>query len=177
MLILQFTGLSGAGKSTLAAAVVKSLSYKGISVEWLDGDVYRKTLCKDLGFSRTDRLENIRRIGELAAASHKEVVIISAINPYEEGRSMLNTLYNAKLIWLKCDLQTLMKRDTKGLYFRAQLPDEHPLKVFNLSGVNDPFELPISPDLILNTSNSDPGDCALELLSFIRRELDARSLE
>src|SRR5688572_21524174 len=143
MLIIQFTGLSGSGKSTLSRIMHSKLSEDGLEVFVIDGDVYRKTVCNDLGYSKADRVENIRRLGEIASNYGRGVVIIAAINPYNEARAELKEKYNAKLIWLKCDLSVLIERDTKGLYKRALLPDADPLKIGNLSGLNDEFEIPV----------------------------------
>jgi adenylylsulfate kinase len=92
MPIIQLTGLSGAGKTTLATKVVEQLKAKGIEAILIDGDVYRKTICKDLGFSKEDRLENIKRLGLVADefSSLGKTVIIAAINPYEAARQELS---------------------------------------------------------------------------------------
>lgn len=122
-LIIQFTGLSGSGKTTLANAVKELLIYHLIKVEILDGDEFRKTIAVDLGYSKQDRLENIKRMGLVAAESNSQVIIISAINPYNEGRHWMLHNFAAPLIWVSCSLNKLMERDTKGLYRRALLPD------------------------------------------------------
>jgi adenylylsulfate kinase len=169
MLIIQLTGLSGCGKTTLSNNVKQLLTQQNISIEIIDGDQYRKTLCKDLGFSKNDRIENIRRLGNLAVSfsSQHEVVIIAAINPYEEIRSELKAKYDAKVVWINCELSVLMARDTKGLYKRAALPDDHPDKLFNLTGVNDAYELPGSFDLQLNTHTETIDESAEKLYRFI----------
>jgi adenylylsulfate kinase len=153
MQIIQLTGLSGCGKTTISNAVKLLFATKTINIEILDGDQYRQTLCKDLGFSKADRLENIRRLGNLAhsLADRYPMVIIAAINPYEEARSELKLKYDAKTVWINCELDSLILRDTKGLYKRALLPDSAPDKIFNLTGVNDLYEAPLNYDLKLNT--------------------------
>jgi len=175
MPIFQFTGLSGAGKTTLAKATFKALSEKGIEVEIIDGDQYRKTLCADLGFSRADREENIRR---LAAVANKlntsgKIVLISAINPFESIRNLLKENMGAKIIWIKCSIHVLIKRDTKGLYKRAMLPDSHPDKITNLTGINDIYEDPQNADLILNTASDSINSCADNLSSFILSQFES----
>jgi adenylylsulfate kinase-like enzyme len=90
-------------------------------------------------------------MGQLAAASAAEVVLIAAINPYEQARQELSMLYGAKLVWIDCSIDILRLRDTKGLYRRAFLPGDHPEKLNNLTGVNDPFEHPKQADLIIYT--------------------------
>lgn len=156
MPIFLFTGLSGAGKTTLAEAVKRTLSYIQLSVKIIDGDSYRKTICKDLGFSKQDRIENLRRLGEDAIKNETlyDVVIISAISPYEEARKLLQTQAKTTIIWIKCSLDVLTERDTKGLYKRALLPNNHPDKVTNLTGVNDTFEVPNTANMIIDTSNT-----------------------
>jgi adenylylsulfate kinase len=156
MLFIQLTGLSGSGKSTIANGVKALLQSSGFGVEVIDGDVYRKKLCPDLGFSKEDRNENIRRLGFVSSkfAEHGIISILAAINPYEEIRKELS-LYGShvKTVWINCDLDILIKRDTKQLYKKAMLPDDHPDKVKNLTGVNDPFETPENADLVINTGN------------------------
>lgn len=169
MNIFQMTGLSGAGKTTIAQNVKAKLIEKGYAIEILDGDIFRKNLCSDLGFSKKDRNENIRRMGFVAnlLAQNKVIAIISAINPYDEIRQELTQKYQAKLIYVKCDMATLRKRDTKGLYERAFLPENHPDKLRNLTGVNDTFEIPENPDLVLNTSEETLEDSLKKVLDFI----------
>lgn len=151
-MVLQFTGLSGAGKTTLANGVKALLSHLPIAI--IDGDVYRHTLCKDLGFSNADRCENIRRLGKVAGemSAAGQIAIIAAINPYESVRQELATAYDAKTVWVQCTIDMLTQRDTKGLYQRAALPEGHPDKLHNLTGVNDTYEAPLQPHLVINTT-------------------------
>jgi adenylylsulfate kinase len=168
-MILQFTGLSGAGKTTLAQAIQQLLQQQQIEVVIIDGDVYRNTLCKDLGFSKADRCENIRRLGKVAyeAATAANVVIIAAINPYQAIRKELEAQYQAQTVWIQCHIDVLAQRDTKGLYKRAALPDGHPQKINNLTGVNDAYEPPTDAPLVINTASEQPGVSAEKLLRFI----------
>ena len=117
-MIIQLCGLSGAGKTTIATQVKSKAAAYGIAVEIIDGDAYRKALCKDLGFSKEDRCENIRRLGFVASklSVHGVVCIISAINPYEAVRRELACTYKqVRTVFVDCDLETLVQRDTKGL--------------------------------------------------------------
>lgn len=175
MLILQLTGLSGAGKSTLAFALKKGLDEKGLAAEVIDGDVYRQTTCKDLGFSAADRKENMRRLAGVANGFYQQgvIAIIAAINPYEEIRKEISETIGAKIIWVRCDLQILIQRDTKGLYQKAFLPDDHPQKIRNLSGINDPYELPSAPDLVIDTGVMNVTESGHCLLSFVLSSLEA----
>lgn len=169
--IIQFTGLSGAGKTTLSNALLEWGNQHHVKVKLIDGDVYRQTLCKDLGFSKADRLENIARLGAYAAsvATDYDYVFIAAINPYEEGRNELKAKYDATLIWLKCDLQALIARDPKGLYRKALLPDTDPQKIHNLTGLNDTFEDPQYPDLILDTGSLSVEEALTRTVDFLSR--------
>ena len=173
-MIIQLCGLSGAGKSTLSAIVHKRLQEYGIPSEIIDGDDYRSVLCRDLGFSKADRMENIRRLGFVASklSAHGVVAIISAINPYNEIRAELASSYkDVQTVFVDCAVPSLIKRDTKGLYARALLPADHPEKISNLTGINDPFDVPVHPDLYINTGKKRKETCASELFSFIMQHL------
>lgn len=169
MRMIQLTGLSGAGKSTLAALAAGWLNDSGKNTMVIDGDVFRQTLCRDLGFSKADRQENIRRLAAFAATEMEKgtCVIIAAINPFDAVREELKNKYGALTVYIKCALPVLIQRDTKGLYQRALLPDEHPDKIKNLTGVNDPFEEPAQADLVIETDSTDAASAAKQLYDFI----------
>ncbi len=178
-MVIQFCGLSGVGKKTLATQTKIRLNLRGVAVEIIDGDVYRSKLCKDLGFSKADRQENIRRLGFIASrfSSHGIVAIMSVINPYEETRlELVNSYPDVKTVHLDCPVETLYKRDTKGLYKRTLLPEGDPLKLHNLSGVNDQFEIPLNPDLYINTESKTIDECTESLCGFILAQLSKRAL-
>jgi adenylyl-sulfate kinase len=168
-MIIQLTGLSGAGKTTLATGAKSLLGKHALTVDVVDGDVYRKTLCKDLGFTREDRMENIRRLGKFAWSfkDQVDIILIAAINPIEEIRNELKEMYSVKTVWIKCDMEVLIKRDPKNLYKRALLNDEHPEKIFNLTGVNDIYEIPAAPDLVIDTSCEPPAKSVQKLYEFL----------
>ena len=175
MLFIQLTGLSGSGKSTIANGVKKLLESNGFRVEVIDGDIYRKKLCPDLGFSKVDRHENIRRLGFVSNrfAVNGVISILAAINPYEEIRKELSDFGpHVKTVWIDCDLDILIKRDTKQLYKKAMLPDDHPDKIINLSGINDPYEPPESPGLIINTSLENEETSIKILFDYIMRNIN-----
>jgi adenylylsulfate kinase len=175
MLLIQLTGLSGAGKSTLAIAVQSKLQTLGYRVELIDGDAYRQHLCRDLGFSKADRQENIRRLGfvGLVLARNGVIAIMSAINPYESARAEIQAMGGdlVKTVWVDCDMTTLQNRDTKGLYRRAFLPDGHAEKVYNLTGVNDPYERPEEPDLSIHTHLEGIEISVERLLQFVLAQI------
>lgn len=150
--IVWFTGLSGGGKSTLATAVGARLKMV-VDVEILDGDEVRSHLSRGLGFSREDRDINVRRIGFVARllARHGVFVITAAISPYADTRNEIRQLASVEGIpfvevYVNADLESLVKRDVKGLYKRA-LAGEIP----HFTGVSDPYEPPTHPDVMVRT--------------------------
>jgi len=178
-MIIQFCGLSGSGKTTLSRTVQGLLKEKNIAAEILDGDEYRRSLFTDLGFSREDRNCNIRRLAFLAGrfSAHNVISIISAINPFEGIRREVALAYpKVKTVFIDCGMAELMRRDTKNLYRKAMLPDDHPEKILNLTGVNDPFEPPHNPDLIINTNMESVEVSAGKLLQFILLHYEKRGL-
>ena len=150
---LWFTGLSGSGKSTLAERVRDLLLERGMKVEVLDGDVVRQNLSKGLGFSQEDRDINIRRIGFVCdLLTRNDVVAISAaISPYrairDENRKLIGRFVE---VYCKCDIDTLTKRDPKGLYEKA-LKGE----IKNFTGVSDPYEAPEKAEVVVDTAAED----------------------
>ncbi|MEI9943542.1 MAG: adenylyl-sulfate kinase [Chitinophagaceae bacterium] len=170
MLLIQMTGLSGAGKSSIATLAGDMLTGLGYKVELLDGDECRRQLCHDLGFSKADRLENIRRLGfvGLMLAKHGVISILAAINPYEEARAALkNKSPLTKTVFIDCPLAITQQRDTKGLYRKALLPSEHPEHIKHFTGISDPYETPDEPDLTIKTNTETVEQSAKRLSDFI----------
>jgi len=174
---LWFTGLSGAGKSTLAAALSRELRRHGIAVEVLDGDEVRQNLSKGLGFSREDRDTNIRRIGYVARLLTRNgvAVITAAISPYRAVRDEVRREVGAFVeVHVKASLDECIRRDAKGLYRRA-LAGEIP----HFTGVSDPYEEPLRPELVVDTEREDVGDSATRVierlveLGYLRSAADA----
>src|SRR2546427_13070291 len=148
-LTIWFTGLSGAGKSTLSEAIEERLKARGRSVEILDGDLVRTHLSKGLGFSREDRDTNIKRIAFVCSLLTRNGVICisAAIAPYREARQWARQeIGNFVEVYVKCPLEVCRERDVKGLY---KLVDEGKIK--NFTGVDDPYEEPVHPELIVET--------------------------
>ncbi len=169
-LFIQMTGMSGSGKTTLSRAVAKKLFKEGYKIELMDGDEYRTELCNDLGFSKKDRNRNIRRLGFVGKvlARNNVIAIMAAINPYEEIRNEIKELGPfVKTVHIDCDIDTLIERDPKGLYKRA-LSGE----IKNFTGISDPFERPIDPDLVINTANESLEKSTEKLYQFIIREIN-----
>lgn len=136
----------------------------------MDGDDYRKHLCHDLGFSKADRLENIRRLGfvGLTLVKHEVIAILAAINPYQEARQKLQEQSPlVKTVFVNCPLHITSQRDPKGLYRKAKLPQEHPEHIEHFTGISDPFELPLNPDLTLHTDTQTIETSVKTLVAFI----------
>ena len=173
-IFVQMTGMSGAGKSTMTFKAATILREMGHNVEVIDGDEYRTGLCSDLGFSKQDRNTNIRRLSFVGKVlSRNDVIcIMSAINPYDDIRKEVkrdNAL--AKTVFVKCDLNTLLERDPKGLYRRALLPKNDPEHIPNFTGVSDPFEDPDDADLTIETGLESVDDSVDRLVDFVLKSI------
>lgn len=169
MILIQFTGLSGSGKTTLAENVSAMLLENGYQVKIVDGDVYRKTVCKDLGFSKEDRYENVRRLFNISRdfAASNYIVLMSVINPFEDLRNEIAQSEFVKTVFLDCCIDTLINRDPKGLYQKALLPDHDINKIRNFTGISDVYEVPLNADLILKTDSEPVSDSTQKLYQFI----------
>jgi bifunctional enzyme CysN/CysC len=164
--VLWFTGLSGAGKSTLAIELERLLFAKGYSVYVLDGDNLRTGLNADLGYSHVDRTENIRRVGELAAlfADAGTIAISAFISPYRADRRRARDAAADAFheVYVKADVETCEERDPKGLYRRArngEIPD--------FTGISAPYEVPESPDIVVDTAADDVKQCTDALFAYV----------
>lgn len=162
---LWFTGLSGAGKTTLAHAVERELRARGRNVEILDGDVVRTHLSKGLGFSKEDRDTNIRRIGFVCHLLSRNGVaaIAAAISPYRSIRDEVRAeIGDFVEVYVKCSVDACAKRDVKGLYAKA-LRGEIP----GFTGVSDPYEEPLSPEVTVETENETIEESAAKIIAFL----------
>jgi adenylylsulfate kinase len=167
---LWFTGLSGSGKSTIAFTLEHALVQQGHLAYVLDGDNIRHGLNKNLGFSATDRAENIRRIGEVAKlfADAGVVVMTSFISPYRQDRDIVRALHESAglpfvEIHVATPIATCESRDPKGLYKKARAGE---LK--NFTGIDDPFEPPLKPEITLDATDTSPQEAAIQLLTNLR---------
>lgn len=168
--VLWFTGLSAAGKSTIAHGVEKKLFGLGIRSYVLDGDNVRHGINSDLGFSREDRKENIRRIVEISKllADSGLIVLASFISPFKEDREYVRKCLsgdNFYEIYVKCSIQECQKRDPKGMYDKAR---KGIIKQY--TGVSAPYEEPESPHLIIDTEKYDIANSIKLVLNYMDRE-------
>ena len=164
--VLWFTGLSGAGKTTLALELENRLFNKGFNVYVLDGDNVRHGLSSDLGFSHSDRTENIRRIGEVAAlfADAGAIVITAFISPYQSDREQARQAYpeGFREIFIDADLEVCERRDPKGLYEKArkgEIPD--------FTGISAPYEAPSNPDLTVDSGDLTVDESLQILMDYV----------
>lgn len=173
MIVIQFTGLSGAGKTTLAENAAKQLQTLNHKVEIIDGDIYRQMLCQDLGFSKEDRYESIKRLYFVAKTLVKfdVIVLLAIINPYEALRQQIRQDADVRTVYINCPLQELIARDPKGLYKKALLPEDDPHKIKNFTGISDTYEIPTNPDLIIYTDKENIQDSANRLVQFILKNV------
>ncbi|MEY9324581.1 sulfate adenylyltransferase subunit CysN [Sinorhizobium fredii] len=168
--VLWFTGLSGSGKSTIANALDRLLHARGKHTYMLDGDNVRHGLNRDLGFTEADRVENIRRVAEVAKlmADAGLIVLVSFISPFRGERQMARELMEEGEfieIFVDTPLEECARRDPKGLYEKALAG-----KIANFTGVSSPYEVPENPELHLNTVEEDPTALALKIEAFLDRQ-------
>ncbi len=165
--VVWFTGLSGAGKSTIANALKAELEARGRHVELLDGDEVRTHLSKGLGFSKEDRDTNIRRIGYVArlVARSGGVAITAAISPYREVRDELRAQTPGFVeVFARAPLDTLVERDVKGLYKKAIAGE-----ISNFTGISDPYEEPLHPDVVCDTSRESMDQSLAKVIAALER--------
>lgn len=159
---IWFTGLSGAGKSTISTILENDFRARSLKVEVLDGDVVRTHLSKGLGFSKEDRDINIRRIGWVCHVLTRNdvVAIAAAISPYrairDEVRAMVGRFVE---VYVDCPLETLIERDTKGLYKKALAGE-----IQQFTGVNDPYEAPLKPEVTIYSATETPAESAARII-------------
>ena len=158
--------MCGSGKSTVSALLAARLCALGRKVELLDGDIVRTHLCRDLGFTKEDREENVRRVAFVCELLTRNGVIAVAalISPYRAGRDEARArIPNFIEIHMNCPLDVLIERDTKGLYKKA-LAGEIP----NFTGISDPYEPPLAPELTIDSSSDSPEQSVDRILSLLQ---------
>ena len=164
---LWFTGLSAAGKTTLALAVAEALTARGLPCRVLDGSALRQQLCSDLGFSRTDRSENARRVAQWCAQMNNTGTwaIAALISPYREDRERARQIVGASRffeVYVATPLSVCEARDPKGLYRKARAGT-----IANLTGIDDHYEPPLHPRLTLDTGVQPAEDCVAQALALL----------
>lgn len=162
--VFWLTGLSGAGKTTIAEALFANIREQGKPACLLDGDILRKGLCRDLGFSEVDRLENMRRIGEVVRLFYMaEVNVVAAfISPMRQGRSLVRELLPPQAfveIYVNTPLHECERRDPKGLYKKARKGE-----IQNFTGITAPYECPLTPDVVIDTLSLRVEDCVAHII-------------
>jgi adenylylsulfate kinase len=165
---LWFTGLSGSGKTTIAHLVGPAIEERGPIVEYLDGDTVRMRLSRGLGFSKEERDANIERIGWVASRLTRQgaAVIASAISPYAEARQHARELVEEFgpfiEVFVDVSIEEATRRDTKGLYEKALRGE-----IQNFTGVNDPYEPPVDPDIRIDSDIESPEESAEKILALL----------
>ncbi|KEQ25971.1 adenylylsulfate kinase [Paenibacillus tyrfis] len=168
------TGLSGAGKTTICRLVEEKLAAAGLPVELLDGDVVRRQLCADLGFSREDRFRNIERVAYVAKllTRNRVIVLASFISPYRSMRDYVRQEIAPFIeVYVKCSLEECIRRDVKGLYRKAINGE-----IAHFTGISDPYEEPGQPELVVDTEQETEEASAAKVVEYLiaRGYIDAR---
>jgi adenylyl-sulfate kinase len=162
---LWLTGMSGSGKSTVSRLLEQRLLALGLKVEVLDGDIVRTHLCKDLGFTRPDREENIQRIGFLCEILSRNgvIAIAAAISPYRVCRDNVRARIPRFVeVYMKCPLEVLIQRDVKGLYRKAISGE-----ITQFTGISDPYEHPLAPEITIDSSEETAAESVNRILERI----------
>lgn len=167
--VVWFTGLSASGKTTLAKAIEAELLARGLPyIQRLDGDVVRQDLTRDLGFSKEDRDENIRRVTFVAELLSKNGVATtcSFISPYRKARANARArCHNFIEVYTYCPLETLIERDPKGLYAKALAGE-----ITGFTGIDDPYEEPENPDIVVHTGKETVAESTELILHYLEQQ-------
>jgi bifunctional enzyme CysN/CysC len=166
---LWFTGLSGSGKSTIANLVERELHERGVRTFLLDGDNVRHGLNRDLGFSDAERVENVRRVGEVAKlfVEAGTIVLCSFISPFRAERRMVRELFSEGEfleIFVDTPLEDCIARDPKGLYVKALAG-----QIDNFTGISSPYEPPEHAEIVIETHGRDPAEAAQAIIADLER--------
>lgn len=161
--VVWLTGLPGSGKSTIGRGLVGHLRSLGRRVEYLDGDIVRPWLSPEEGFSREDRLRHLRRVAFVShlLARNGIDVVAAFVSPYRESRDNARRLIrNFIEVYVKCPLEVCIERDPKGLYKKALRGE-----IKHMTGIDDPYEEPLDPEVIVDTSRMSVDECVREIIN------------
>ena len=163
-LIVWFTWLSGSGKSTICQSVFSELQAQGIAAEILDADELRQHICRDLGYSRADRDENVMRIGYVAKllTRNRIVTLVAAISPYREARELVRQNTNFLEVYVDAPLSVCEQRDVKGLYRKVRAGE-----IQGFTGIDDPYEPPLAPEIVCQTDYESIEQCTDKVITAI----------
>ncbi|MGI0042756.1 MAG: adenylyl-sulfate kinase [Nitrososphaeraceae archaeon] len=167
-LVIWLTGLSGSGKTTTGKVLEKHFRENGSKVEFLDGDELRRTISSELGFSKEDRETHARRVAYLGQLLSRNgvITIVALISPYRAFREYARNLTgNFVEVWVQCSLETCIKRDPKGLYRNAAQGS-----ITNMTGMQAPYEPPVSPEVTINTEKETPQECAEKIITYVNKK-------
>ena len=171
-LVVWLTGLPASGKTTLARKLQETLRGRGARVEILDGDEVRKWLSPEAGFSREDRERHLRRVAHVAKllARNRVTVLASFVSPYRKAREEARRIVEEDglefmEVYVKCGLETCISRDTKGLY-KAALEG----KIKDMTGINDVYEEPMTPDIVVDTEKESVEECVSSILTALVKQ-------
>lgn len=165
--VVWLTGLPASGKTTIGDLLKNSFEEISMKVELLDGNTIRQYFSPELGFSKKDREINIRRIAYISHLLSRNgvIVIVSAISPYNSTRLEARRLIgNFAEVYVKCSLDTCKKRDPKGEYKLAMEG-----KISNFTGIHDPYEVPVNPEVVLDTETLEPSECVHQIINYLKR--------
>jgi adenylylsulfate kinase len=163
--VIWLSGLPGSGKTTTAKFLENELRRRGLRVETLDGDEVRRSLSPDLGFSRSDRELHAKRVSYLSRLLSRNgvITIVALISPFQSSRDYARNLIGRFVeVWVNCSVETCRMRDPKGLYKQAQEG-----KVSNLTGMQDPYEPPINPEVIIDTEHEKTDVCGRKIIAAL----------
>jgi adenylylsulfate kinase len=169
--VIWLTGLPGSGKTTIAQRLEDHLSVKGFKVELLDGDEVRTWLSPEAGFSREDRERHLRRVAHVSKllARNGVAVLASFVSPYRNVREEARRIVEDEglrfiEVYVKCDLKECMRRDSKGLYAKAVKGE-----IKNMTGIQDVYEEPVNPEVVVDSTRDDPERCVEKILSKLEK--------